>query len=113
MSGLSSLERLLTAIQRRSSGELMPLYIEHFLLRSQLVERGEGCNNRPLFMGTLFHFPYRTVAEISIPALVKNLVTLRALCKKEIIPVVKADAYGHGMVPIAKALVSRGSCHTL
>lgn len=32
---------------------------------------------------------------------------------KEMIPVVKANAYGHGMVPIAKALVGRGSCHTL
>ena len=64
-------------------------------------------------MGTLLEFPYRTVAEISLPALVKNLVTLRALSQKEIIPVVKADAYGHGMVRIAKALVFRGSCHTL
>lgn len=64
-------------------------------------------------MGTLFHFPYRTVAEVSIPALIKNLVTLRALCRKEIIPVVKADAYGHGMLPVAKALVTRGNCHTV
>jgi alanine racemase len=64
-------------------------------------------------MGTLFQFPYRTVAEISIPRLLKNLVTLRSLSGKEIIPVVKANAYGHGMVPIAKALVGRGSCHTL
>lgn len=61
----------------------------------------------------IVQFPYRTVAEISIPALLKNLVTLRAHCRKEVIPVVKADAYGHGMVPIAKALVTRGSCHTL
>jgi alanine racemase len=64
-------------------------------------------------MGTLFQFPYRTVAEISIPRLLKNLVTLRSLSGKEIIPVVKANAYGHGMVPIAKALVGRGSCHTV
>ncbi len=67
-----------------------------------------------LFMaGQLVQFPYRTVAEISLPALLKNLVTLRSHCRKEVIPVVKADAYGHGMVPIAKALVTRGSCHTL
>lgn len=64
-------------------------------------------------MGTIFQFPYRTVAEISLPALVKNLYTLRSLCRKEIIPVVKADAYGHGMVPVAKILVARGSCLTL
>jgi len=64
-------------------------------------------------LGTLFQFPYRTVAEISVRDLVKNLVTLRAMCKKEVIPVVKADAYGHGMIPIAKALVSRGCAQTL
>lgn len=64
-------------------------------------------------MGTLYQFPYRTVAEISLSSLIKNLVVLRSLSKKEVIPIVKADAYGHGMVPISKALVSRGSCHTL
>lgn len=64
-------------------------------------------------MATLYQFPYRTFAEISLSSLIKNLVTLRTLSKKEIIPIVKADAYGHGMVPVSKALVSRGSCHTL
>lgn len=64
-------------------------------------------------MGTLFPFPYRTVAEISLRSLVKNLHTLRGISQKEIIPVVKADAYGHGMVAIARTLVHRGSCHTL
>jgi alanine racemase len=64
-------------------------------------------------MGTLFQFPYRTVAEISLTALVKNLATLRSMSRKEIIPVVKADAYGHGMIAIAKALVGRGSTQML
>jgi alanine racemase len=64
-------------------------------------------------VGTIFQFPYRTVAEISLRALVKNLATLRARCKKEVIPVVKADAYGHGMLPIAKALVSSGCAEML
>lgn len=64
-------------------------------------------------MAILFQFPYRTVAEISLRDLVKNLVTLRMKCKKEIIPVIKADAYGHGMIPVAKALVSRGSARCL
>lgn len=75
-------------------------------------EGPQACETRGV-LGTLFQFPYRTVAEISIPRLLKNLVLLRALGGKEIIPVVKANAYGHGMVPIAKALVGRGSCHTL
>ncbi len=64
-------------------------------------------------MATLIPFPYRTVAEISLPSLIKNLYTLRSLSRCEVIPVVKADAYGHGMVPVAKALVQRGSCHSL
>ncbi len=59
-------------------------------------------------MGVIFQFPYRTVAEISLSRLLKNLYTLRNLCRQEVIPVIKADAYGHGMVPIARALVSRG-----
>jgi alanine racemase len=42
--------------------------------------------------------------------LLKNLHTLRSSCKKEVIPVIKADAYGHGMVTVGKALVNRGSC---
>lgn len=62
------------------------------------------------FMGTVFHFPYRTVAEVSLRALLRNLHTLRTLSRREIIPVIKANAYGHGLVPIAKALVNRGSC---
>lgn len=64
-------------------------------------------------MGSVFQFPYRTVAEVNLRALIRNLVSLRSMTRKEIIPVIKADAYGHGMIPIAKALVTRGSCHTL
>jgi len=64
-------------------------------------------------MATLIPFPYRTVAEISVPSLIKNLASLRSMSRCEVIPVVKADAYGHGMVPVAKALVQRGSVHTL
>ena len=64
-------------------------------------------------LATVFQFPYRTVAEVSLPALVRNLYTLRNLCRIEIIPVIKADAYGHGMIQIAKVLVHRGSCLTL
>lgn len=59
-------------------------------------------------MGVIFQFPYRTVAEISLGALLKNLYTLRSRCRREIIPVVKADAYGHGAVPVCRALISRG-----
>lgn len=64
-------------------------------------------------MATIFEFPYRTVVEISLGRLLKNLATLRTICRKEVIPVVKADAYGHGMVPIARTLVGSGSCQML
>ena len=62
-------------------------------------------------MGVIFQFPYRTVAEISLGALVKNLYTLRGSSQREVIPVVKANAYGHGMIPVARVLISRGGCH--
>lgn len=64
-------------------------------------------------MATVFEFPYRTVAEIRLENLLRNLHSLRGHCRKEIIPVVKADAYGHGLWPIAKSLVHHGSCQTL
>jgi alanine racemase len=54
-------------------------------------------------------FPYRTVAEISLRAILKNLHVLRGETGKEVLPVVKADAYGHGMVPVVRALVNRGA----
>ena len=59
-------------------------------------------------MGTIFQFPYRTVAEVSIRAIIKNLVTLRSVSQREIVPVVKADAYGHGLIPVAQAAVDSG-----
>lgn len=64
-------------------------------------------------MGKIFEFPYRTVAEVNLQALARNLFTLRSCSRKEIIPVVKADAYGHGMIPVAKVLLNRGCCEVL
>ncbi|HYB89709.1 MAG TPA: alanine racemase [Candidatus Binataceae bacterium] len=50
-----------------------------------------------------------TVAEIDLGALRKNFRTLRALAPKgEMMAVVKADAYGHGAVAVARALVAEG-----
>ena len=42
-------------------------------------------------MASIFQFPYRTVAEISLRDLVRNLHTLRSLSRKEVIPVIKAE----------------------
>ena len=48
--------------------------------------------------------------ELDLGALADNLAALRALARGvPVHPVVKADAYGHGAVPIARALVSGGA----
>ena len=48
--------------------------------------------------------------ELDLDALVTNLATVRALAGPvPVYPVVKADAYGHGAVPIARALAAAGS----
>ena len=51
-----------------------------------------------------------TVAEIDLGALAHNLRALRSLLAPtvEIIGVVKADAYGHGSVPVSRVLAAEG-----
>lgn len=51
-----------------------------------------------------------TVAEIHLPALRHNLGTIRSLVPPTtaICTIVKADAYGHGAVPVARALAGEG-----
>ena len=51
-----------------------------------------------------------TVAEIHLPALRHNLATIRSLLPPavSIFAVVKADAYGHGAVPVAETLREEG-----
>ena len=52
-----------------------------------------------------------TVAEISLSALQKNFQTLRDLLPRTtgILGVVKANGYGHGAVPVARALEAAGA----
>ena len=48
---------------------------------------------------------YRTWAEISTQNLLKNIDWLKKKTgNRKIAPVVKADAYGHGLVPVAKVI---------
>ena len=49
--------------------------------------------------------------EIDLDALAGNLATLRALAGSSVLihPVVKADAYGHGAVEVARALERGGA----
>ena len=51
-----------------------------------------------------------TWAEIDLSALLHNLEQARSYCLKHqrLIAVVKANAYGHGAVPVAKSLKSAG-----
>lgn len=54
--------------------------------------------------------PRPTVAEIDLPAIAHNLRALRSLTSPgvECIGIVKADAYGHGAVPVSRALAAEG-----
>src|SRR6266568_3294708 len=50
-----------------------------------------------------------TWVEVSLPKLGRNARRVRELAgKKKVMAVVKADAYGHGAVPVAKALAASG-----
>lgn len=53
--------------------------------------------------------PYRTWADIDLRALVFNLKRIRSLIGGcEVIGVVKADAYGHGLFGVAQSLARQG-----
>ena len=46
--------------------------------------------------------------EIDLDALSDNLDTIRARTGAEVMPVIKNNAYGHGLRPICSALAARG-----
>ncbi|HEV8385832.1 MAG TPA: alanine racemase [Candidatus Acidoferrales bacterium] len=63
-------------------------------------------------MSTRVHFNGRPVwAEISLGAIAKNFRAIRRHVgrKRKILAIVKANAYGHGAVPVAKALAKAGA----
>ena len=47
---------------------------------------------------------YRTHVEIDLGAIRRNAEAIKAFTGKRLIAVVKADAYGHGVIPVTKAL---------
>jgi len=55
-------------------------------------------------MNTSHSLPLRSWAEVDLEALVHNAVFARELAQSDIMAVVKANAYGHGAVEVAKAL---------
>ena len=48
-------------------------------------------------------------ARIDLAAIRSNVEALRACTKAEVMAVVKADGYGHGLVPSARAAVDGGA----
>lgn len=50
----------------------------------------------------------RTWAEIDLGVLKENFAAVRSACNRSVYAVVKADAYGHGAVPVASALCQAG-----
>jgi alanine racemase len=51
---------------------------------------------------------WRAWIEVDLDALWANYLLLKARAQGEVIPVLKADAYGHGALPIARFLEERG-----
>ena len=51
----------------------------------------------------------RAVAEINLAAIKKNIEYIKQKSNAQILAVVKADAYGHGLIPVAKAAVDSGA----
>ena len=51
----------------------------------------------------------RAYAEINLGAISNNIRKIKASTNSEILAVVKADAYGHGLIPVANAAISAGA----
>jgi len=51
----------------------------------------------------------RAQAEIDLSAITRNLQSLMSRTSTPILAVVKADAYGHGLLPVAQAAISAGA----
>lgn len=53
--------------------------------------------------------PRPTIAHVDLAAIEANFRWLAARTGRRVMPVVKADAYGHGAVPVARALENAGA----
>ena len=51
----------------------------------------------------------RAVAEVDLSAIAHNLKLIKDKTNVQVLAVVKADAYGHGLIPVAKAAVTAGA----
>ena len=53
--------------------------------------------------------PDQAAIEVDLDAIVANVATLRRRVQRPLMAVVKADAYGHGLVPVARAALAGGA----
>ncbi|MCW5962454.1 MAG: alanine racemase [Bryobacterales bacterium] len=55
--------------------------------------------------------PYRTYVEVSLPTIQENFRSIASQLSPaaQVMPVVKANAYGHGALPVSRALVAAGT----
>jgi len=51
----------------------------------------------------------RAVAEINLNAIESNLKFIKGKTNTQVLAVVKADAYGHGLIPISKSVIEAGA----
>lgn len=51
----------------------------------------------------------RACAEINLSAITQNLKLIKSRTTADVLAVVKADAYGHGLIPVSKALEEAGA----
>jgi alanine racemase len=51
----------------------------------------------------------RAVAEINLNAIASNLKFIKGKTNAQLLAVVKADAYGHGLIPISKSVIEAGA----
>ena len=84
------------------------------MARARRSERVASLNDLPiedrLASAGLPPLPRTAWIEVDLGALTQNVAVLRELAGAgvEVHPVVKGNAYGHGMVPVARALVAAG-----
>jgi alanine racemase len=51
----------------------------------------------------------RAVAEVDLQAIKENLMLIKSKTSAQVLAVVKADGYGHGLIPVSKAAIEVGA----
>ena len=51
----------------------------------------------------------RASVEINLSAITQNFKSIKSRTTADVLAVVKADAYGHGLIPVSKALEEAGA----